>query len=146
MTRGFDRFNRVFTLVEPPHSRRRRTVYFNDDEVACWTGPSAAWLQHSRWLALDDTAFSNENNTRITLDAGQITVTSDNGIGAVVLTAGGDAAAHVRPDESDAPRKLLTFAVADYEKALKAEDAKIRVLDIQGLSKTVEMADLRGAE
>ena len=34
MTRGFDRLNRFFTLVEPPHARRPGAQSFKPDEAA----------------------------------------------------------------------------------------------------------------
>ena len=42
MTRGFDRFNRVFTLVEPPSKLNHQPVRFAEHEAACFAPVSAA--------------------------------------------------------------------------------------------------------
>jgi len=44
MTRGFDGLNRFFTLVEPPHARRRIAHPFSDEEVPYFSPESARRL------------------------------------------------------------------------------------------------------
>ena len=49
MSRGFDRFNRIFTLVEPPSSLSPGGE-FKDDEVVEWTSSTAPKLIRSPWI------------------------------------------------------------------------------------------------
>ncbi|UCG46229.1 MAG: matrixin family metalloprotease [Phycisphaerales bacterium] len=144
MTRGFDRFNRAFTLVEPPHARRNKTYEFGDDEVAFWAPPSAAWLKFTRWLALDRKDFSRQNTTRITADqpSGDITVRSDNGIGAVVIAPGGDSAVNIPIDHNMPPPQELRIPGTELAGYSGEDRLMIRVLDTQGLSKVVNTREL----
>ena len=52
MSRGFDRFNRIFTVVEPPDATTPNAVetVFDDDSAATWTPESANRLIRSRWI------------------------------------------------------------------------------------------------
>ena len=49
MSRGFDRFNRIFTVYEPS-SALGETRFFDDDEVASWGRTSALRLIRSKWI------------------------------------------------------------------------------------------------
>lgn len=52
MSRGFDRFNRIFTVVEPPDANSPNAVesVFDDESAATWTSESANRLIRSRWI------------------------------------------------------------------------------------------------
>ncbi len=52
MSRGFDRFNRIFTVVEPPDANSANAVesVFDDESAATWTPESANRLIRSRWI------------------------------------------------------------------------------------------------
>lgn len=52
MSRGFDRFNRIFTVVEPPdaNSPNAAETVFDDESAATWTTESANRLIRSRWI------------------------------------------------------------------------------------------------
>ena len=49
MSRGFDRFNRIFTLIEP-ESALSRGGEFEDDSVVEWTSSTAPKLIRSLWI------------------------------------------------------------------------------------------------
>ena len=49
MSRGFDRFNRIFTVVEPPCALSNGGE-FSEKEKAKWSGRNAARLARSRWI------------------------------------------------------------------------------------------------
>ena len=49
MSRGFDRFNRIFTLFEPPSSFSEGGE-FNDNDVVEWTSSTAPKLIRSPWI------------------------------------------------------------------------------------------------
>jgi len=144
MTRGFDRFNRVFTLIEPPHARRKEPHEFDQSQVARWDPPSAAWLKFNRWFALDEKDFSEQNKTVVTLDENSrtIRVSSDNGIGGIVLAAKRGAEAHIPIDYNDSPPRKVSISIAEFENHLNAEKAQIRIIDAHGLTKIVPAADL----
>ena len=144
MTRGFDRFNRVFTLIEPPHAGRKDSYEFNESEIAFWAGPSAAWLKFNRWFALDEKDYSEQNRTTITLekDSGNILVTSAHGIGNIVLADKGDAYTHVPMDYNQPAPLRVDVPVAMFVKHLIGEHPAIRVIDTQGLSTVVTLREL----
>lgn len=144
MTRGFDRFNRVFTLIEPPHARRKERYEFKESEIAFWAGPSAAWLKFNRWFALDEKDFSEQNKTTITMDkgTGNILVTSAHGIGGIVLADKGDTYANFPIDYNQPAPQRVDVPPARFGKYLAGERPAIRVIDTQGLSKVVNLREL----
>ena len=144
MTRGFDRFNRAFTLVEPPHARRKKPYEFEDDEIALWAPPSAAWLKFTRWFALDRKDFRREDRTRITADqsSGDIIIDSKNGIGAVVIAPGGDSGVFIPIDYNMPPPQEIRIPGTELAGYPAEDRLMIRVLDTQGLSKVVNAREL----
>lgn len=147
MTRGFDRFNRAFTLIEPPHARRKTPYEFNESQIARWEPPSAAWLKFNRWFALDDKEFTGENKTEITADDNlrTIRVSSQNGIGAIVLGTTDTAAGHVPIDHNQPPPQDITVPMAQFGKFLTGDKPAIRVIDALGFAKTVPLNNLMHA-
>jgi hypothetical protein len=144
MTRGFDRFNRVFTLREPPHARRKGSYEFKESEIAFWAGPSATWLKFNRWFALDKKDFSERNKTTIKMerDSGNIVVTSAHGIGGIVLADKGDAYTHVPIDYNQPAPQRVNVPPARFGSNLTGELPAIRVIDTQGLSTVVTLREL----
>ncbi|NIP25186.1 MAG: hypothetical protein GWN67_12705 [Phycisphaerae bacterium] len=144
MTRGFDRFNRVFTLIEPPHARRKGSYEFKENEIAFWAGPSAAWLKFNRWFALDEKDYCERNKTTITMerDSGNILVTSAHGIGGIILADKEHAYAHIPIDYNQPAPLRVDVPVARYRKYLAGERPAIRVIDTQGLSTVVTLREL----
>jgi len=144
MTRGFDRFNRVFTLIEPPHARRKESYEFKESEIAFWAGSSAAWLRFNRWFALDEKDFSETNMTTITMekDSGNIVVTSAHGIGGIVLTDKGDTYTHVPIDYNQPAPQRVDVPLSRFGRHLAGERPAIRVIDTQGLSTVVNLREL----
>ncbi|MHC4735584.1 MAG: hypothetical protein ACYTDW_14185 [Planctomycetota bacterium] len=144
MTRGFDRFNRVFTLIEPPHARRKERYEFKESEIAFWTGPSAAWLKFTRWFALDEKGFSETNKTTITMKKGSdnILVTSAHGIGGIVLAEKGDTYTHFPIDYNQPAPQRVDVPLVKFGKHLAGESPAVRVIDTQGLSTVVNLREL----
>ena len=144
MTRGFDRFNRAFTFVEPPHARRKEPYEFTDTQIARWEPPSAAWLKFNPWFALDNKDFTGRNSTTVTADDNMrtIRISSENGIGAIVLGPRGTAAGSVPIDYNQPPPKNVSLPMAEFGKYLSGPNAQIRVLDARGLATTVPLRDL----
>jgi len=144
MTRGFDRFNRAFTFVEPPHARRKEPYEFTETQVARWEPPSAAWLKFNPWFALDNKDFAGRNSTTVTADDNMrtIRISSDNGIGAIVLGPKGTSAGNVPIDYNRPPPNNVSVPMAEFGRYLSGPNAQIRVLDARGLATTVPLADL----
>lgn len=82
MTRGFDHFNRVFTLQAPASDRRPAPTSFSIDQEAYFAPISATYLRRSRWFQLDEVTYKNERSPDISMDkeSGQLTITSESGI------------------------------------------------------------------
>lgn len=68
MSRGFDYFTRVFTLIEPPHARRLQPYEFNENEEAHWSPMNVEAMLANRWFAMDKKEFKDQNLTDIYLD------------------------------------------------------------------------------
>ncbi|MHC4641772.1 MAG: FG-GAP-like repeat-containing protein, partial [Planctomycetota bacterium] len=144
MTRGFDRFNRVFTLIEPPHARRKESYEFKESEIAFWADPSAVWLKFNRWFALDKKDFSERNKTTVTMekDSGNILITSSHGIGGIVLAGKGNIYANFPIDYNKPPPQRVVVPLARFGRHLAGERPAVRVIDTQGLSKVVTLKEL----
>ena len=145
MTRGIDRLNRVFTLVEPPHARRREAYEFKPQEVALWAPVSAAWLKYSRWLAMDKRAFAASNAVAIELDGrgGKIVVRSPAGIGTVTFGPHDTVLFAVTANAAQPAPKRLELPLAHYNKYLQSKTATIRAIDVDGQARVVRMKTLR---
>lgn len=85
MTRGIDRFNRFFTLYEPPSKKRKEPYEFNDDEIARYSKAIANNLAVTRFFALDKRAYKDGDRPKMSYnkDRNEITITSEVGIGYV---------------------------------------------------------------
>jgi hypothetical protein len=144
MTRGFDRFNRVFTLIEPLHAHRKESYEFKESEIAFWAGSSAAWLKFNRWFALDEKDFGETNKTIITMekDSGNIVVTSDHGIGGIVLAEKDNTYINIPIDYNQPAPQRVVVPLTKFGRYLSGERPAVRVIDTQGLSKVVTLREL----
>jgi hypothetical protein len=68
MTRGHDRLNRFFTLIEPPRAGRASSYAFKADEVARWAPVSGEALAAQRFFEPDKRKWADAARTTITLD------------------------------------------------------------------------------
>ncbi len=68
MTRGHDRLNRFFTLIEPPRAGRAGSCAFKADEVARWSPVSGEALAAQRFFEPDKRKWADAARTTITLD------------------------------------------------------------------------------
>ena len=68
MTRGHDRLNRFFTLIEPPRAGRASFCAFKADEVARWSPVSGEALAAQRFFEPDKRKWADVARTTITLD------------------------------------------------------------------------------
>ncbi|MCY2955156.1 MAG: metallopeptidase [Planctomycetota bacterium] len=130
MTRGFDHFNRAFTLVDPPCANNPKTVEFADTKVACFPPISAAALVNSRWFAMDDRSYNDQTRARVDLDekGETIVIDSDSPVQYVGFDVKGDAVYHIVP----AGQKHITITLAEVRQKVKSETFNIRVWDDQG--------------
>ncbi|MBN2271096.1 MAG: hypothetical protein JXN61_10805 [Sedimentisphaerales bacterium] len=147
MTRGFDHFNRAFTFVEPPHAQQKKPYEFSDSQVAQWAPPSAAWLKFSRWFALDEKDFTGQDKTLVTADHDlrTIRISSQNGIGAVILGTTEIAAGYVPIDYNQPPPQDIAVSMAEFGKFLTGENPAIRIIDALGFARTVPLRSLMHA-
>ena len=146
MTRGMDRLNRAFTLVEPPHASQPQPYEFKDDEVACWAPVSAAALVPCRFFATDARPYTDENKTAINADirAAAVTIESGNGICYVGLHSKGDAVDYIPLDIRKAAPKKLTVTATEIGKRVGTDDMSLYVIDDQGLVTGAGMKELLG--
>ena len=151
MTRGHDRLNRFFTLVEPPHARQKEMREFKDSEIACWSPVSGGALGPNRFFALDDRAWKDAGKIVVRLDpaAGQVVIESPYGlryIGLWRVTSGGQTqsiAPRLIARREKMPRKA-TISLAELKKQLGDVKLKLRVIDDEGLGATTLLSSLPG--
>lgn len=119
MTRGFDRFNRVFMLAEPPSGQNRQTRYFTPEQEAYFAPISAAFLQWSRWFQLDETTYEDNAAPRIRVTDESVVVTAASGVRWVGFWVGGDVVAYREFDGADATE--VTVSREEIGKLLRGQ-------------------------
>lgn len=82
MTRGFDKFNRVFTVVEPPSARRAGEDAFAPEDVAGWGAISGPRLAASPFFDADPPRGPDRGAPQIAFDVtlGRVVVDAPNGL------------------------------------------------------------------
>jgi len=149
MTRGHDRLNRFFTLVEPPHAGQKQARGFKDSEIACWSPVSGGALAPNRFFALDDLAWKDAGKIVVRVDpaAGLVVIESPYGlryIGLWQVTSDGQTQS-ITPaliaKREKMPRKV-TIPLAELKKQLGDIKLKFRVIDDQGLGSTTLLSSL----
>ncbi len=81
MSRGFDRFNRVFTLVEPKSARNSEPIVFSDEsQNARWSPYFAAQLSVSRWFVADSRTYDSSNRPKISVEGAEVVIESPHGL------------------------------------------------------------------
>jgi hypothetical protein len=149
MTRGHDRFNRFFTLVEPPHARRKEIQEFKDNEVAYWAPVSGGALAPNRFFALDDRTWEKTGKIAVKVNhaAERIVFGSSFGVryvGVWRITPGGQTqsmSAEFICRSAKAPEEA-TIDVAELKKQHGDMKFKFKVIDNEGLSSTFLLSSL----
>ncbi|MBL7220054.1 MAG: metallopeptidase [Phycisphaerae bacterium] len=149
MTRGHDRLNRFFTLVEPPHAGQKEARGFKDSEIACWSAVSGGALGPNRFFALDDRAWKGARKIVVRVDpaTGLVVFESPYGlryIGLWRVTPGGQTqsiAPALIAKREKMPRKV-TIPLAELKKQLGDMKIKFRVIDDEGLGSTTMLSSL----
>lgn len=88
MSRGFDRFNRMFSSYEPVSGVNGSIVKFGDDDRAHWSPYHAAQLSVNRWFQPDAKLFSDRQPPKLTQSDGKVLVTAPNGLALVCYQTG----------------------------------------------------------
>jgi hypothetical protein len=149
MTRGHDRFNRFFTLIEPPHARRKNAREFKDNEIACWAPVSAGALAPNRFFALDARAWKKTSKIVVKVNhaTGKIAFESEFGVryvGAWRITPDGrtQSISPVFICRGDKAPTQASVDTASLKKKLGDMKFKFRVIDDEGLSSTFLLSKL----
>jgi len=149
MTRGHDRLNRFFTLVEPPHARRKKAKVFKDSEIACWSPVSGGALAPHRFFALDARAWKDAGKIVVRVDsaAGQVVFESPHGlryIGLWKVISGGHTLS-ITPAVIARRGKMhmkVSIPLAALKKQLGDIKLKFRVIDDEGFGSTTLLSSL----
>jgi hypothetical protein len=143
MTRGFDHFNRVFTLAEPDGKGGQRT--FPEDRIACFPPISAAALATSPWLAADDRPRTKTNTVQLRFDAEKETIvaTSKVGIRYLGVSNKGDMKYFTAPPVGENAPAQWTAALKDVRKIIASDDFSVVAIDDDGHRKSVRWQELK---
>jgi hypothetical protein len=146
MTRGFDYFNRAFTVVEPGRRPGDGPKRFKPDEVAAFAPVSAESLLTSRWFALDDRAYADRNDVKLSLDPAGEAVLVRSAVGVrylVAVTAKGEAAFHQSPPRDVPAPAEFRVPLADVRRAIPDGDVSFRAVDADGFTARAKLSRLR---
>lgn len=140
MTRGFDRFNRAFTFVDPPSGQNKDVVTFKPDRVGCFAPISAAYLQNSRWFATDARAWDDATGVRIEKNGDEIVCEASAGM-RYVSFAGKEGEAFFHATRAEGT--TLRVPAAKLGDAEKEGDVLIRALDGNCNATLVRVSELK---
>ncbi|MDP6634644.1 MAG: metallopeptidase [Phycisphaerae bacterium] len=150
MTRGHDRFNRFFTLVDPPHARQKKFVEFKDNQVAYWAPVSGGALAPNRFFALDDRVWKKGGKITMQADlkADQVIIESPYGlryIGAWRITSDGQtqSIAPVLISRREKMPRKVAIRLPELRRQLGDMKFKFRVIDDEGVSSTALLSALQ---
>lgn len=145
MSRGFDYFTRVFTLIEPPHARRPQSYEFKENEEAYWMPMNVEAMLANRWFALDKKSFRDENLTDIYLERAEekLVVQSPWGVRFLGFDYKG-VSVFYKPlfKEKEAPKEVSVPLGELGRKIGSVRDVTIRVVDGEGNDTYGGMEDL----
>ena len=149
MTRGFDRLNRVFTLVEPRSKHNRDPLVFAEKDVAYFAPVSATSLRASRWFQLDERPYEAEPkppSLRLDSASGDLHISAPHGLRYVVFSVKGDARGHRAFWEKEAaPPKEVVLKGDEIKQLASDENWSVGVIDEEGTTRWMSQADLARA-
>lgn len=136
MTRGFDRLNRVFTLVEPRSQHNPQPIVFSEKDVAYFAPVSATSLRASRWFQLDERRYAvAPKPPTLNLDSatGKVHIAAERGLRYLGVIVKGDVRGYKAFwDQGTEPPKEVTFTSDEIRDLAKDENWAIRVIDDEG--------------
>ncbi len=146
MTRGYDRLNRFFTLVEPPHSRRASEYAFAGGDIARWSPVSGGVLAALRVFEPDKRDWSKASRTTVKLDreGRRIDIASPDGLRYIAVNRTGKpyGVLAVRRVAVQAGATKASVALADLDRWVIRGLPGLVVIDGQGHVTSVTVRDL----
>jgi Putative peptidase family len=143
MTRGFDRFNRAFTFVDPPSAANKKSIVFTETDVAAFMPVSAAHLVTSPWFTLDGPAPAGPNKVTVVFRKADETIvaTSPQGIRYIGGRKKGDMQLFAAPPPGQpAPTEFAT-PIEPFRTKL-GDGGTLVVIDGVGHRREVRMSEL----
>jgi len=136
MSRGFDHFNRFFTLVEPPRKGQTEPTHFKDNQIAYWDAYYAAQMNSSRWFEPDKREYQPDKppTVDINVETKQVTISAEYGLAMVGFNTGkDDVEKRTYETYGDATHKTKVFALPDIRAKLGSNDPlTVLAMDTQG--------------
>jgi len=134
MSRGFDYFTRVFTLVEPPHARRSEAYEFKEEEEAHWAPINVEAMLAGRWFALDKREWKDERAMDVYIDRDKLALIahSDYGVKFLGFDYKGESNFYV-PLFKDSLNKEVLVPLRELGRKIGSiKDVGIRIFDGEG--------------
>jgi Putative peptidase family len=143
MTRGFDRINRVFTLVEPISKLNAEPMRFEDNEQAVWAPISGRYLKASRWFALDDRTWTDQGHPTIRVDhtTNELVIQAPNGLRYVGMDVRGEAVDYLAY-WNGSPPKEVRLKDSEVTRRTHTTSVHLRLIDNEGLTANVDVRSL----
>ena len=149
MTRGFDRLNRTFTLVEPRSRHNGEPIVFAEKDAAYFAPVSAMSLRASRWFQLDERQYEAEPKPpTLRLDSAtrELHISAPRGLRYVAFTVNGDARGHRAFWTAGAePQKELILKSDEIKQLASGDNWSVGAIDDEGTTRWVSQADLAQA-
>jgi hypothetical protein len=134
MSRGFDHFNRAFTVIEPPSAARAEPLEFDEAEVAQFVPVSAVILASSRWFEPDARRWSDDDGPRITrLPSGDLVVEAPHGLKCIRFFANDHGVACRDFTRKKRGPKRVKLGRAALRKEIGALTIEVTAVDREGL-------------
>jgi hypothetical protein len=139
MSRGFDRFNRFFTLLEPKSKRNKEPIKFGDNERAHWAPYYAAQLSVNRWFQIDSKLFKDLDNPKLAVVDASVRISAPNGLALVCCQVGDPVNQRWFKIVNSGP-KSAQFSIEDLRKNLGVTGAfRVMAFDRQGIMTSLEV-------
>ncbi|MBL8060578.1 MAG: hypothetical protein JNK63_07690 [Chthonomonas sp.] len=149
MSRGMDRFSRVFLVREAPSKQSATPVEFKDDQIMRWDPWMASYFVSTRWFAMDAQDFVDGDPPRAYVDfvTGDVVAVASHGVKLIRLAKPTDPPSNTKFRIFDGLPKVVRIGREALRSAVIAPDGGwISITDGQGQEYSVSEAHFKDAK
>lgn len=142
MTRGFDRFNRVFVVQEAASRQSREPKSFTAEQVACFPPISASALIASPWLSDVPPPKRDPAPMQIVLEKETILISCKNGVRYFGASEKGDRVYFTAPPWEKPAPKQLRVSLSEVRRETASDEIKFTAIDSDGRQTHLALSEL----